>query len=162
LHKTVFAIPARRGVVPGHGGRLASPNIWCRFFAPGTRWSIWGGESPIGAVFRPRAPGAAPASCPISLGLYRRDGVGRQGPDPRLTKNRPSSTANANYIAQTAFDACFPGPLQGPRWDFVAHECHPSMCASLKVWTVEDVAKRLMDYGFSPRRNRPRFGPRHP
>ncbi len=64
-----------------------------------------------------------------------------------LTKATETAILNANYIAQR-LDPHFPVLFKGKR-GLVAHECILDLrpCKSAGV-EVEDVAKRLMDYGF--------------
>jgi len=62
-----------------------------------------------------------------------------------LTKATEVAILNANYIAKR-LDPHFPVLFKG-RSGFVAHECILDLRA-FKGVTVEDVAKRLMDYGF--------------
>ncbi|MEY2519632.1 MAG: glycine dehydrogenase [Verrucomicrobiota bacterium] len=64
-----------------------------------------------------------------------------------LTEATKVAILNANYIAKR-LDRCFPVLFKGKR-GLVAHEC----IVDLRQWKsagveVEDVAKRLMDYGF--------------
>jgi len=62
-----------------------------------------------------------------------------------LTKATKMAILNANYIA-TRLGQCFPALYSG-RNGRIAHECILDFRGFKKV-TVEDVAKRLMDYGY--------------
>ena len=62
-----------------------------------------------------------------------------------LTEATRLAILNANYIA-TRLDPFFPVLFKG-RTGYVAHECIVDL-RGLKIVTAEDVAKRLMDYGF--------------
>jgi glycine dehydrogenase len=62
-----------------------------------------------------------------------------------LTEATRMAILNANYIARR-LDPYFPLLYKG-RSGFVAHECIADV-RQFKSVTVEDVAKRLMDYGF--------------
>ncbi len=62
-----------------------------------------------------------------------------------LTEATRLAILNANYIA-TRLDPFFPVLFKG-REGFVAHECILDL-RGFKTTTAEDVAKRLMDYGF--------------
>lgn len=63
----------------------------------------------------------------------------------QLVKSTEAAILAANYIAQR-LDAYFPILFKG-RGGFVAHECILDLRGFKKV-SVEDVAKRLMDFGF--------------
>ena len=62
-----------------------------------------------------------------------------------LTEATRLAILNANYIARR-LDPYFPVLFKG-RAGYVAHECIIDL-RQLKIATAEDVAKRLMDYGF--------------
>ncbi len=62
-----------------------------------------------------------------------------------LTEATRMAILNANYIARR-LDPYFPVLYKG-KSGFVAHECIADL-RQFKSVTVEDVAKRLMDYGF--------------
>jgi glycine dehydrogenase len=62
-----------------------------------------------------------------------------------LTEATRMAILNANYIARR-LDTYFPTLYKG-KSGFVAHECIADL-RQFKSVTVEDVAKRLMDYGF--------------
>ncbi len=99
-----------------------------------------GGSSSIGTVSA--APWGSPLILPISWAYMRL--LGKQG----LKRSTQVSILNANYIAHL-LDPCFPVVYKGANGR-VAHECVIDL-APLKARsgiTVEDVAKRLIDYGF--------------
>src|SRR4030095_2267480 len=62
-----------------------------------------------------------------------------------LTEATQYAILNANYIARR-LEGVFPVLYRG-HGDLVAHECILDL-RQFKIVTVEDVAKRLMDYGF--------------
>jgi glycine dehydrogenase len=64
---------------------------------------------------------------------------------PELVEATRYAILNANYIAKR-LEPCFPTLYRGAA-GFVAHECILDLRHFKKV-TVEDVAKRLMDYGY--------------
>jgi glycine dehydrogenase len=70
--------------------------------------------------------------------------IAAMGPDG-LTAATQLAIANANYIARR-LEHCFPVLFKGHA-GLVAHECILDL-RHFKSVTVEDVAKRLMDYGF--------------
>ncbi len=133
LHKT-FCIP-HGGGGPGMGPICVAPHLV--EFLPGHPVVNLGGENPIGAV------SAAPwgsASILIISWVYIAL-MGARG----LTEATKFAILNANYIARR-LDKYFPVLFKG-HGGFVAHECILDLRAFKSV-TVEDVAKRLMDYGF--------------
>jgi glycine dehydrogenase len=96
-----------------------------------------GGENPVGAVAS--APWGSASLLPVSWAYIA--AMGGTG----LTRASQFAILNANYIArrlQTYFPVLYKG-LRG----LVAHECILDL-RQFKTVTVEDVAKRLMDYGF--------------
>jgi glycine dehydrogenase len=95
-----------------------------------------GGESPIGPVAA--APWGSAGILPIPW-MY----IAMMGADG-LTEATKFAILNANYIAKR-LEKYFPTLYR--RNDLVAHECILDLRAFKSV-TVEDVAKRLMDYGF--------------
>jgi glycine dehydrogenase len=106
-------------------------------FLPGHPVVNLGGENPIGAV------SAAPwgsASILIISWVY----IALMG-EAGLTEATKYAILNANYIARRLAQY-FPVLYKG-HGGLVAHECILDMRAFKSV-TVEDVAKRLMDYGF--------------
>ncbi len=133
LHKT-FCIP-HGGGGPGMGpigvaGHLVD-------FLPGHSVVNLGGENPIGAVSA--APWGSASILPISWAYIAL--MGAEG----LTEATQVAILNANYIA-TRLEKCFPTLYRG-HGNLVAHECILDL-RQFKSVTVEDVAKRLMDYGF--------------
>ncbi len=99
-----------------------------------------GGSSPLGTVSA--APWGSPLILPISWAYMRL--LGKHG----LKRSTQVAILNANYIAHR-LDPHFPVVYKG-KTGRVAHECVISLAAikdSAGV-TVEDVAKRLIDYGF--------------
>jgi glycine dehydrogenase len=95
-----------------------------------------GGEDPIGAVSA--APWGSAGILPISW-MY----IAMMGPDG-LTAATKHAILNANYIAKR-LEKHFPTLYRAN--GLVAHECILDLRAFKSV-TAEDVAKRLMDYGF--------------
>jgi glycine dehydrogenase len=133
LHKT-FCIP-HGGGGPGMGPIGVAEHLV--EFLPGHPVVNLGGENPIGAV------SAAPwgsASILIISWVYIAL-MGSKG----LTDATQYAILNANYIAGR-LAPYFPVLYKGHR-GWVAHECILDLRAFKSV-TVEDVAKRLMDYGF--------------
>jgi glycine dehydrogenase len=135
LHKT-FCIP-HGGGGPGVGPICAAPHLTA--FLPGHPLHP-ATEGTVGAV------SAAPigsASILVIPWMY----LAMMGPES-LAHATKVSILNANYIAFRLQDA-FPILYRGKN-GFVAHEC----ILDLREWKsragieVEDVAKRLMDYGF--------------
>jgi glycine dehydrogenase len=133
LHKT-FAIPhggGGPGVGPiGVAGHLVD-------FLPGHNVVNLGGENPIGAVSA--APWGSAGILPISW-MY----IAMMGADG-LTEATKFAILNANYIAKR-LENYFPTLYRG-HGNLVAHECILDL-RRFKNVTAEDVAKRLMDYGF--------------
>jgi len=133
LHKT-FCIP-HGGGGPGMGPIGVAEHLV--EFLPGHPVVNLGGENPIGAV------SAAPwgsASILIISWVY----IALMG-ETGLTEATKYAILNANYIAQR-LNQYFPVLYKG-HGGLVAHECILDLRAFRSV-TVEDVAKRLMDYGF--------------
>ena len=133
LHKT-FCIP-HGGGGPGMGPIGVAEHLV--EFLPGHPVVNLGGENPIGAV------SAAPwgsASILIISWVY----IALMG-EAGLTEATKYAILNANYIARR-LDQYFPVLYKG-HGGLVAHECILDLRAFKSV-TVEDVAKRLMDYGF--------------
>ncbi len=128
LHKT-FCIP-HGGGGPGMGPIGVVKEL--APFLPGA-----GKTGPVSA-----APFGSASILPISW-MYIR----MMGPDglKRATQN---AILNANYIAKR-LDAHYPVLFKG-RNGFVAHECivDPRALKASADVTVDDIAKRLMDYGF--------------
>jgi glycine dehydrogenase len=133
LHKT-FCIP-HGGGGPGMGPICVAEHLV--EFLPGHPVVNLGGENPIGAISAAPWGSANILIIPwayISL-------MGGAG----LTEATKIAILNANYIAGR-LDAYFPVLFKGQN-GFVAHECIVDV-RPFKSVTVEDVAKRLMDYGF--------------
>jgi glycine dehydrogenase len=133
LHKT-FCIP-HGGGGPGMGPIGVAEHLVD--FLPGHPVVNLGGEDPIGPV------SAAPwgsASILVISWVY----IATMGGDG-LTEATKAAILNANYIAKR-LNASFPVLYSGTN-GLVAHECILDFRAFKSV-TVEDVAKRLMDYGF--------------
>jgi glycine dehydrogenase len=133
LHKT-FCIP-HGGGGPGMGPIGAAAHLV--EFLPGHAVVNLGGENPVGAISS--APWGSASLLPISW-VY----IAAMG-GPGLTKATQCAILNANYIARR-LQKHYPVLFKG-RGGLVAHECILDL-RQFKSVTVEDVAKRLMDYGF--------------
>ncbi len=134
LHKT-FCIP-HGGGGPGVGPIAVAAHL--APFLPGRDPGEAGGEAePIGPVAG--APHGSASLLPISW-LYIAC-MGAAG----LTRATQVAILNANYVARR-LDPYFPVLYQGAHGR-VAHECILDL-RPFKSVTAEDVAKRLMDYGF--------------
>jgi glycine dehydrogenase len=125
LHKT-FCIPH------GGGGPGVGPIGVAKHLAP-----FLPGQRNVGNVSA--APWGSASILPISW-MY----IALMGPDG-LKEATEVAILNANYIAKR-LENYFPVLYRGARGR-VAHECILDLRAFKSV-TVEDVAKRLMDYGF--------------
>jgi glycine dehydrogenase len=132
LHKT-FCIP-HGGGGPGMGPIGVVEHLV--EFLPGHPVVNLGGENPIGAVSA--APWGSASILPISW-VY----IAAMGPDG-LTDATKVAILNANYIAKR-LENHFPTLYRNH--GLVAHECILDL-RPFKTVTAEDVAKRLMDYGF--------------
>ncbi len=136
LHKT-FCIP-HGGGGPGMGPIGVAKHLTA--FLPGHPVVKTGGAQAIGPVSA--APWGSASILPISWVYIAM--MGREG----LAEATKIAILNANYIARR-LDACFPVLYKGKN-GLVAHEC----IIDLRPWKtragieVEDVAKRLMDFGF--------------
>ena len=136
LHKT-FCIP-HGGGGPGMGPIGVAAHL--APFLPGHSIVATGGKNAIGEVAQ--APWGSASILPISWMYIRM--MGADG----LAQASKVAILNANYIA-ARLAPFFPVLYKG-RNGFVAHEC----ILDLREWKqragieVEDVAKRLMDYGF--------------
>jgi glycine dehydrogenase len=137
LHKT-FCIP-HGGGGPGMGpicvAAHLAPFLPCHLLVPGV-----GGESGVGAVSA--APWGSASILPISYAYIAMMGLAG------LTKATKLAILNANYIAGR-LEPHYPVLYKGARGR-VAHECIIDL-RPLKQSSgieAEDVAKRLMDYGF--------------
>jgi len=133
LHKT-FCIP-HGGGGPGMGpigvaGHLVE-------FLPSHPVVTLGGENPIGAVAA--APWGSASILAISWAYIA--AMGAAG----LTEASKVAILNANYVAKR-LEAYFPILYKGHS-NLVAHECILDL-RGFKSVTAEDVAKRLIDYGF--------------
>jgi glycine dehydrogenase len=136
LHKT-FAIP-HGGGGPGMGPIGVAEHL--RPFLPGHPLAPCGGEQAIGPVSA--APWGSASILPISYAYIAM--LGTAG----LKKTTQMAILNANYMAKR-LEAHFPVLYKGPG-GFVAHEfILDTRDLKDKVGIrVEDIAKRLMDYGF--------------
>jgi glycine dehydrogenase len=133
LHKT-FCIP-HGGGGPGMGPIGVGEHLVP--FLPGHAVVNLGGENPIGAVSA--APWGSASILPISWVYIA--AMGAAG----LTEATRVAILNANYIAKR-LESYFPVLFKG-HGGLVAHECILDL-RQFKSVTVEDAAKRLMDYGF--------------
>jgi glycine dehydrogenase len=132
LHKT-FCIP-HGGGGPGVGPIGVAEHLV--EFLPGHNVINLGGENPIGAVAA--APWGSASILTISW-MY----IAMMGADG-LTEATKFAILNANYISKR-LEKHFPTLYRSN--GLVAHECILDLRAFHSV-TAEDVAKRLMDYGF--------------
>ncbi len=133
LH-TTFCIP-HGGGGPGRGPIGVADHLV--EFLPGHSVVNLGGENPVGAVSA--TPWGSASILPISW-VYMA-AMGHAG----LTQATQGAILNANYIARR-LQNYFPVLYRGDA-GLVAHECILDL-RQFKTVTVEDVAKRLMDYGF--------------
>jgi glycine dehydrogenase len=133
LHKT-FCIP-HGGGGPGIGPIGVADHLV--EFLPGHVVVKLGGKNPTGAVAA--APWGSASLLPIPW-VY----IAAMG-GPGLTQATQYAILNANYIARR-LQNYFPVLYRG-HGNLVAHECILDL-RQFKDVTVEDVAKRLMDYGF--------------
>jgi glycine dehydrogenase len=133
LHKT-FCIP-HGGGGPGMGPICVASHL-APFLPRHPVVPMEGGQN-VGPVSA--APFGSASILPISW-MY----IAMMGPDG-LRKATQVAILNANYIARR-LENFFPILYQGQN-GMVAHECILDLRA-FKLVTVEDVAKRLMDYGF--------------
>ncbi len=136
LHKT-FCIP-HGGGGPGMGPIGVKKHL--ADFLPGHVLNKTGGAKSIGPVSG--APWGSASILPISYAYIKM--MGAKG----LKQATEVAILNANYIAKK-LNPFYPVLYKG-EYGFVAHECIIDL-RPLKAETgieVEDVAKRLMDYGF--------------
>jgi glycine dehydrogenase len=133
LHKT-FCIP-HGGGGPGMGPIAVAEHLVD--FLPGHAVVNLGGESPVGAVSA--APWGSASILPVAWVYIA--AMGGQG----LKEATQYAILNANYIARR-LRSHFPVLYRG-HGNLVAHECILDL-RQFKSVTVEDVAKRLMDFGF--------------
>ncbi|MEY3033847.1 MAG: hypothetical protein RLZ86_469 [Actinomycetota bacterium] len=133
LHKT-FCIPH------GGGGPGVGPVAVRAHLAPFLPGDPRRDDDPVGPVSA--APYGSAGILPISW-MY----IGLMGPDG-LRRATEAAIVNANYMARR-LSAHFPVLYTGAE-GFVAHECIIDLRPITKTTgvTVDDVAKRLMDYGF--------------
>jgi glycine dehydrogenase len=136
LHKT-FCIP-HGGGGPGMGPIAVARHL--ASFLPRHGVVETGGAEGIGAISA--APWGSASILLISWAYIRL--MGAEG----LTQATRVAILNANYIA-TRLDPIYPVFYRGEK-GFVAHECILDMRALKKIAgvDVEDIAKRLIDYGF--------------
>jgi glycine dehydrogenase len=133
LHKT-FSIP-HGGGGPGVGPICVAAHL--RPFLPGHAVVAQRDRQALGAVAS--APWGSASILPIAWTYIR-----LMGPEGLVLATQ-AAILNANYLAKRIQD-CFPVLYRG-RANLVAHECILDL-RPFKNTTVEDVAKRLMDYGF--------------
>jgi glycine dehydrogenase len=133
LHKT-FCIP-HGGGGPGMGPICVAEHLVP--FLPGHPVVNLGGEDPIGAIAA--APWGSASILVISWTYISLMGASGLAEATRL------AILNANYMARR-INPYFPVLYRGAD-GLVAHECIADL-RQFKSVTVEDVAKRLMDYGF--------------
>ena len=133
LHKT-FCIP-HGGGGPGMGPICVAEHLV--EFLPGHPLVNLGGEDPIGAVAAAPWGSAGILMIPwVYIAL-----MGGAG----LARATQTAILNANHVARR-LHPYFPVLFKGKN-GFVAHECIVDF-RPFKSVTVEDAAKRLMDYGF--------------
>ncbi len=134
LHKT-FAIP-HGGGGPGMGPICVNESL--KPFLPNHGMIQTGGKHGIGAVSA--APFGSASILLISYAYIRM--LGKKG----LTDASKAAILNANYIKarlESAYDVLFTG-----RYGHSAHELIIDLRPYKSVASAEDVAKRLIDYGF--------------
>jgi len=136
LHKT-FCIP-HGGGGPGMGPIGVAQHLVS--FLPGNPVIKVGGAESVGAVSA--APWGSASILPISM-MYI-DMMGGEG----LTLATKVAILNANYIAKR-LEEHYPVLYKGQN-GMIAHECiiDPRPLKASSGVDVEDIAKRLMDYGF--------------
>jgi glycine dehydrogenase len=136
LHKT-FCIP-HGGGGPGMGPIGVAKHL--ADFLPNSPVIAMGGKDSAGAVSA--APWGSASILPISM-MYI-DMMGGEG----LTEATKVAILNANYIAKR-LEPHYPVLYRGAN-GMVAHECivDPRALKASAGVEVEDIAKRLMDYGF--------------
>ena len=137
LHKTFTCIP-HGGGGPGMGPIGVAAHL--APFHPGNPVIHVGGDKTVGAVSA--APWGSASILPISM-MY----IDMMG-GPGLTYATAIAILNANYIAKR-LEPHYPVLYRGQN-GCVAHECivDPRALKGASGVEVEDIAKRLMDYGF--------------
>jgi glycine dehydrogenase len=133
LHKT-FSIP-RGGGGPGMGPICVARHL--APFLPGHPVVPQADRGTLGAISA--APWGSASILPISWAYIKMMGAGG------LAQATKVAILNANYVA-ARLNPVFPVLYKGQH-GLVAHECILDF-RMFKSVTVEDVAKRLMDYGF--------------
>jgi len=136
LHKT-FCIP-HGGGGPGMGPIGVASHL--ATFLPNHPVVEMGGEKGVGAISEAPWGSASILTIPwVYIAL-----MGASG----LTQATQAAILNANYIARR-LESYYPVLFKGKK-GFVAHECILDLrgCKARAGIEVEDVAKRLMDYGF--------------
>ncbi|MCC6651309.1 MAG: aminomethyl-transferring glycine dehydrogenase, partial [Candidatus Eisenbacteria bacterium] len=136
LHKT-FAIP-HGGGGPGVGPIGVAKHL--APFLPGHAVIKTGGDKAIGAISA--APWGSASVLPIStMYIMMMGGAG-------LTLSTKMAILNANYVAKR-LEKSYPVLYKGKNGT-IAHECivDPRGLKAASGVEVEDIAKRLMDYGF--------------
>ncbi len=136
LHKT-FCIP-HGGGGPGMGPIGVAQHLTP--FLPGHPVIATGGNHAIGPVSA--APWGSASILPISAMYIML--MGSEG----LTLSTKIAILNANYVAKR-LESSYPVLYKGKQ-GFIAHECivDPRGLKAASGVEVEDIAKRLMDYGF--------------
>jgi glycine dehydrogenase len=136
LHKT-FCIP-HGGGGPGVGPVAVRAHL--ADFLPGHPHAVANRENPVGPVAA--SPYGSAGILPIPWAYLR-----MMGPDG-LTRATGAAVLSANYVA-TRLRAYFPVLYSGTK-GLVAHECVLDLREITRSSgiTVDDVAKRLIDYGF--------------
>lgn len=136
LHKT-FAIP-HGGGGPGVGPIAVAEHL--KEYLPGHKVTKMGGEKSISAVSA--APYGSASILPISYGFIRM--MGSEG----LTKAAQVSILNANYLKEKLnkyYKVLYTGKSGFAAHEFIFDTREFKNATNI---TVEDIAKRLMDYGF--------------
>jgi glycine dehydrogenase len=135
LHKT-FCIP-HGGGGPGMGPIGVAAHLAPYLPGHGVMADV-GGDQHAGAVSA--APWGSPSILPISYAYIAM--MGEEG----LTDATKIAILNANYVAKR-LEPYYPVLYKGAN-DFVAHECILDTRPLKEFAEAEDIAKRLMDYGF--------------
>ncbi|MCB9135799.1 MAG: aminomethyl-transferring glycine dehydrogenase [Anaerolineales bacterium] len=135
LHKT-FSIP-HGGGGPGMGPICVAEHL-APYLPNHPQVDGVGGATPLGTVSS--GPWGSPSVLVISYAYIRM--MGGEG----LKKATQMAILNANYIAER-LEAYFPVLYRGEN-NRVAHECIVELRHLKEFASVDDVAKRLMDYGF--------------